>query len=46
MVIAEPRTRKARGLTLDPQCGASQEAALAELMDRYQRSAPLRLHSD
>jgi len=35
MVIAELQTIKARGLRLDPQCGASQEAALAELKDRY-----------
>lgn len=44
MAIAEPANARARRLSLNPQPGATQEAALAALKENYRRYAPARLH--
>jgi len=43
MAIAEPTNSRAQRLSLNPQPGATQEAALAALKEDYRRYAPARL---
>lgn len=46
MAMAQPRTRFARRLSLNPESGETQAAALAALKQAYRRQAPARLDPD